>query len=390
MRFIPPDYHVMAAKVILTTAPKSPFAAQALVERDWANQKTNAAEYEQWGRGIASHLGLIGIKYLDDGRTEDAYRCFEAYLKLVKDEWVYRRMAGAQLKAGNIDGWLKNMEAYLRDSEDYGLSHARVRMEIARELMERNKYDQARPYVLESAQSGAEWALLTAAECHEGLGEFDQAWQLLVIKSERYQSNPFVMSMFCWRTGKGDLEAAERHAQNAIRRNAGPDRAGIAHYHYLKGDKKSALQWYRRALPNDTISVGLGAALAADEAGDKLLRDEALNRVIVKGRDSAQPPDQLAIAKILQQALARGEKELPDLAAVDRLIASENVVGQLTLREAVGRFLLLRGEKERSIQYLTAAVASSQMLRYSFAHSWKALKDAGVDPAKARADALKK
>jgi hypothetical protein len=338
---------------------------------------------------VAVHLGAIGLKYFEDKRIEDAERCFRAYLRLVKDSWIYRRVADEYLKMGDEDHWLATLEAYLRDSPDTGLAHARMRVDISKVLMGRGKYAKALPYAEEAAGTWAEWAMGNAADCHEGLGHWEQAltWQTRI--AERYPEHAISYFAWCWRTGKGDLQAAERLAQTVV--NQGADRISIATYYYLKGDREAALKWYRQSMAAQNISlIGLHAALAADDLGDKAMRDEAIDRVVVRGtrgvsatiaRDLRSLPP---LAKLFQQALVKGEKDTLDVAAVDRLIDADDAYGKLMLRELTGRFLLLHGDNELAKKYLVAVVRSPDASKWNYVLAWKALRHHGWDPLKLR------
>lgn len=50
-----------------------------------------------------------------------------------------------------------------------------MRVDIARHFMGRKEWDKARPYADAAAQTYAGWAMLCAAECYEGLEDWDKA-----------------------------------------------------------------------------------------------------------------------------------------------------------------------------------------------------------------------
>jgi tetratricopeptide (TPR) repeat protein len=379
------DGQVNTAEILLKVSPHSPFAIATLVTRQWEQYKDKAREYEGWAPGMAVHLGALGTKYLEEKRTEDARRCFDAYLKLARDKWVYQALAEEHLKSGDEAKWVEWLEAYLKDSPDEGLSHARLRADMARELMERGRFEKALPYAEAAAQTWASWAMHGAADCHERLGNWDEAvtWRGRI--AERYPNDAIQYFAWCWRTGKGDLQAADRLAQASIARTGSGDRMGVAIYHYLKGDKASALRWYRQSVTAIGVTaILMHVALGGDELGDKNLRDQALARLA--GRTSREPDQQYLpeLAKLMQQALSKGEKDTLDLEAVDWLIERQNRSGKLAIREMVGRFLLLHGDRQRAIVYLTDAVRSTDAAKWHYVFAWKALKEQGLDPEKLR------
>jgi len=102
--------------------------------------------------------------------SKTAVRCFQAYLKVAKDPWVYESLADLHLKQGDEAGWLASLEAYLHEAEDFGLSHGNVARAHRARPDEPGEISPGAPYAQAAAQTGAAWAIDCAAECHEGLG----------------------------------------------------------------------------------------------------------------------------------------------------------------------------------------------------------------------------
>ena len=209
------NWRKSVANGILGLSPHSPHAMGAIIVADWPAQRAKAAEYETWAPGVAYLQGELAKKYIEDDRIEDAVRCFKVYLDIVKDKWVYQALANVHLNQGDEEGWLRSLETYLREGEDYALSHAQVRVEIARVLMARGKYHKAAPYADAAAGTGAAWATIAAAECHEGLGEFDRADEFYR-DAAGYPAEIFVLWLSRWRMGGADLAKVEKGALDYI------------------------------------------------------------------------------------------------------------------------------------------------------------------------------
>jgi tetratricopeptide (TPR) repeat protein len=373
-------WRIAIAKQLSALSPKSPYAMGILLAREWDTRKAKAVEYEKWAPGSSYLLGVLAKKYMEDDRVEDAVRCFKAYLEVAKDPWVYESLAGLHLKRGDEAGWLASLEAYLRDSEDFGLSHAKVRVDIARGLMSRGKYHQALPYAQAAAQTGAAWAIHAAAECHEGLGEFKPAAELYRESAEHYDSDCFTYWFWYVRSKDASSAGAARMVQDYVAQTKRLDRNLLTSFYLTKGDSKSAMEAFG-ALddPAMTSHLGLHLALAADAAGDAALRDKALEQVATQPRSARTRDYFISLAKLFQAALAAPKPEL-DLNAVSQLIDKHEPSTRLYLNEMTGRFLLNRGEKRDAMRYLRAAIQGSTMSGPEFNLAWAALVQLGLDP----------
>src|SRR5262249_35244557 len=132
----------------------------------------------------------------------------------------YRGLANLYKRQGKPEEWKATLDEYLQQGEQ-DLQHARIRVDIAEELMAGKKWKEAQPYAEEAAQTGAAWAMLCANQCYEGLGEWDQAELWVRRTAERYPNNTFAWFFWCWRTRKGDARAARRMVENYIQRQGG-------------------------------------------------------------------------------------------------------------------------------------------------------------------------
>src|SRR6202034_708251 len=90
-----------------------------------------------------------------------------------------------------------------------GLERASVQNDIALHLLERNRAKEAVVYADEAAQSYSEWSMLTAARCHELLGDWERSEELIRASSTRYDDGLENWMYWCHRTGHGDIQAAD-------------------------------------------------------------------------------------------------------------------------------------------------------------------------------------
>jgi hypothetical protein len=367
----------------LGISPYSPYAMGAMIAANWPAQKAKAAEYETWAPGVAYLRGELAKKYVEDNRIDDATRCFKAYLEIVKDEWVYKDMANVHLKQGNEEAWLQDLETYLREGEDYALSHANVRKEIARVLMGRGKYHKALPYAEAAAGTGAAWAITVAAECHEGLGHLDQADELYH-DAASYPGEIFALWSYRWRANRPDVAKAEKEALDYLEHAKVFNWDVVGAFYLLKGDRETAMKVYRDVPPGPMpLRLLMNMALAADEAGDIALRDQSLERASAEDKSIVKISSICKLAIMFRGALEAPAKPL-DFEVIDKMIEGEQAVMKEVLNEMTGRFLLLHGDKELAQRYLKAAIQSSHMSDTEYNLAWGALKKHGQDPRKLR------
>ncbi len=374
------EWQVAIARQLSAISPRSPYAVGILLTYDWPGNRAKAAEYEKWASGSSYLLGILAKEYIKEDHVEDAVRCFQAYLKVAKDPWVYESLADLHLKQGDEAGWLASLEAYLHEAEDFGLSHGNVRVRIARGLMSRGKYHQALPYAQAAAQTGAAWAIDCAAECHEGLGEVDRAAALYRDSAESYAQGSFAYWFWYKRSKDPKSADAEKMVLKYVADTKVINRDLLGTFYLIKGDYKAAMDAYGPLDdPAMTSNLGLHIALAADAAGDTALRDLALQHVVDQPRSARTRPYFVSLAKLFQDALAMPKPKL-DLAAVDQLIEKFDPVTRLYLNEMTGRFLIKRGESREAMRYLQPAIQGSSMGGLEFNLAWAALAELGLDP----------
>jgi hypothetical protein len=194
-------------------------------------------------------------------------------------------------------------------------------------------------------------AMLCAADCHEALGNWTKAEELVQAVSERYDNQWLDWFAWCRRTDHGDVAAARQFASRAAATQGtvqGLDCSGI--FHLLDGQAGEAVAAFQRSerlkKGQETILCLLG--LAADAAGRREDRDAAWQEL------ASKPTALGVLARHFRNALAKGEKEIPDLEEVKALL---NLLQGRDLNDAhlyVGEFLRMRGRPKESLVHLRA------------------------------------
>jgi len=312
-------------------------------------------------------------------------RCYEKYVALSPDFDGYSALADMHWKQNQFDRWKSVLEASL-EHEDLGLGHARTRVKLAQFHMDRGELDQALPYAEAAAASGASWAVICAEQCHEKLGHWENAEQLVRENAERYDSQQFQWYFWCRRTGRGDLAAAQQRAELFVSQlSAAPSPNAMAElttYWMLSGQtekaRENARQWFS-ASSHPLAAVRW--ALLLDEAHDTAARDAALADAIVKAPQAKrqardEDPRESVIVQWMINAYAGGQSPEALLESLENTFATlaDNRPVQGTLGYVAGTFFQRQGKidlarryYERSLQasnsHLNAYILSSMALR---------------------------
>ena len=320
-REIPSGY---CGEQLLTVDPMSPYARMLSVHSNWDKVKDLAAEWEKTGAKFPGLMLAFGDRSMKAQQFEDAARCYKAAIEICPSLNACRGLAAVYHKQGKMDLWLETLEDFL-EQPDYGLGHAMVRTQIAREFMGQGDYARALPYAEDGARSYAGSCLTCAAWCHEGLKNWGDAETYFRNCSERYRGSVFEWYFFCRRTGKGDLHAARQCVENAL---ADPStRAGlrddmIAFFHVLEGKPEKALEGFQSRFQKVNLAYnGLWVALLADQLDQTELRDKTLKQVAANSKNKADSKEEdapiglPALAKLLAADLeAGGNGELDPIA----------------------------------------------------------------------------
>jgi hypothetical protein len=380
------------AREFLKVSPHSPQPVVALIETDWDAVRAEAAEWEKKYAGSASVLAALGRKYVELKQSADAERCLRAATRLSPDRPTVQALAGVYKDRGDTAKWQEALDDYLK-TEDTGLAHAQVRVELARHFIKLKQFDKAKPYAESAAQTGAGWAMLCAADVAEGLKDYDGAEKWIRDTAQHYNTSRHEWLFWCARTGKGDLEGARKLAVDwaeLARGTRDKNQLLVSAACFSLCDKPGdAYQALQPLLSGKGIDrqVALTAALLADELGKVKERDDLLARAVAQTdtppkaaapkTPPAKAPDPVAQAK--QATLFKGCGELARLFAealaaspagdridpkkVDEVIVAVDPDFQITVRYLAARYLETHGRptEAKKLYEATAAAGTRSM-----------------------------
>ncbi|MBX3412424.1 MAG: hypothetical protein KF708_07040 [Pirellulales bacterium] len=307
---------------LLKVSPYSPAARARIIRYD---SDSVASQIDAWDRESDQHPVVLGslVRYYDkQGRTEDVRRCLTRFLDRSSDLWAVERMAKLYLDEGDVDQWQKTLEAVL-ERDDFGLTHARVRVTLADYFMEQKDWKKACPYADAAASSGAGWAMLCAARCYEGLGDYAAAERHVRNTSVRYKSSQTGWYFWCKNTGHGDVARAKALALGYHRelgkRATANDLMQLGVIHMLDGDTEKALQAMRQSLTHDFSPYAqLYLVLLYDRLGDTKKCQHTLKLALDKLKRKATNDNHLnrlpiGVATLMLEMFDSGEFRLDDV-----------------------------------------------------------------------------
>jgi len=333
------------ARLELAMSPDTPWAAAAMIDKDWAYVQPRAAEWEKRYGYHPDVLKSFAYKYSQLGQNKDAERNLEAYIKKASDYWAYERLASLYLKDGNEDKWLATMKASLKQ-EDLGLDHATTEVAIARHYMDKSDYQTALPYANEAAESWAGWAMEAAAECETGLKHYDAAQTWLARINQRY-NDPWPLYFWCCKTGRGPIEQARQTISTLGER---VDPQFLAAFYLADGQTDKALDTYRSDFKTRGPGFsGLYAAVILDEKKDAAGRDAMLKEVVTGAKrwpNIAREQRAVALAERMIDLLTKGINAQTDAAAARSVIPDALKDYSGSPRFLAGKFLLIHGQPE--------------------------------------------
>jgi tetratricopeptide (TPR) repeat protein len=375
-------YVVVLARALQKVSPHSPIPYWMLIEHDWKNSEAQAAEWEKRFKDAPVVQGILGERYFRLHRWADAERCARASLALSPDKDAYDVLADVYLQQGQLDRWQATLDDFLK-TEDVGLEHARVRVQIARRFMGNKQWDKAWPYAEAAAGAWAQWAMQCASECAQGMGNMEQAELWVRRSSERYESGAMEWYCFCVRTGKGAIDEARKlAAQRAaeLAESADFDAASRAGLFYMTADKlPEALAVFRKIVAREPLNkvASLWTALLADMQKDTKTRDEALKslQAMPAGPPSDATNAYQKLGGLFAEALAG--KELQKL-AVDKVVDSVPLFNRPNLCFLAGRFQEVHGKTEEAILYYKMGALNPGGIGYIA--SFQRLRALGVKP----------
>jgi tetratricopeptide (TPR) repeat protein len=353
------------AHQLTSVSPHSPQGIALLIIYDGRYAQSRLKQWESDFGGHVVVLRALATRYLQLGQTSDAERCLRHYVELAPDSWGFESLANMYWQQKQPEKWKQTLDESLKH-EDFALSHAQARVAIARYLMDRKAWPEAVVYADAAAESGASWALVCAAECHEALEQWESAEQLMRTTGERYGNDRLLWYFWCRRTGHGDVAAAQKLAaiyiaQLSANPNVPLDAVGV--YHILSQKNDLAQAAFKRTFDRlGNPYSGIHFALLADEAGQTEVRDAALADAVDRGQrlrngPGGQPPTlDIAMAKWLNNAYHQPADTEPALDALDDLLKVADKAAQANVAYFSGRYFKLRGKADLATRYLQRAI----------------------------------
>jgi tetratricopeptide (TPR) repeat protein len=255
-------------------------------------------------------------------------------------------------------------------------------VEIARYFMAQMEWKKAQPYADEAAKTYAGWALLCASECYEGMQDWDKSEELVRAAAERYDDGVVRWYYWCRRTGKGDIQSAEKlvrkHINSLDDHFSQQDLTFFATFYVLAKEPAKALEMFAalsKQAPSETVSLLRMTLL------DELSKAEDRNAIMktLAGKDTPYGN----MVKLFSDCLAKDEKGKLDGEAVEKIMKTVPADAVVDANYFVGKFLQQRGHKEEGVKYLQRS-ASGKNAR-SFLVKLLAvaeLRDQGIEPEK--------
>ena len=351
------------SQYLLAMNPNHPLGIADKILGDWESMVQGAKLLEEKFANRPEVLDALATKYAETGKQDDAIRCLRAYLKIAPDSGIFNRLADTYKQRGDIDRWRDTMLEMLQH-KDYGLQHARVRVEVANQYMKEGNYKKALPLAEKAAESWAFFAMECASRANEGAGKWKRAelWSRRI--TERYNDHPFAWFFWCARTGKGKAKSAEAIAEDRANRVLGgrassSEEDSTISFLVLQKEFKEAKSLLRSSFGR-TLNPFTGLFLAglADIDGDASTRDNALKQVVEQGEEysrRARVPvrsELIKLAGLMQKALAGADL---DLALINNIAETGEPGEAANMYYFTHLFLQARGEKDLAVEYLKKA-----------------------------------
>jgi len=335
------------AQLVLKNSPYAPIARSTLILHNWKSVKDQAADWENQAQHPEIFIAL-GRQAMKENRWDDAERVFRKSIALSRDRESYQFLAEMFKAKGDDNQWLTVLESYLKETEP-DLTHGQVRVSIAEHFMAKQEFDKAKPYAESAGATGSEWGMRCAAQCAEGLGDWQSAEEYIKSVTERYEAAYSAWYFWCIRTGRGDRAAAQKIVEEQLAKSANSlsrnDMISKAVYLAATGTPKQVPQFliaYQEKYRHDGI---LMMALAEFEAnGNPEMRDRIFEIWPKKS-------DIQTVVELLRGMKGKDAKDLPTQDSIDAVLKPLPLNDQAYCSYGIGRFLQQRGQKNLAAHY---------------------------------------
>ncbi|WP_404306185.1 tetratricopeptide repeat protein [Neorhodopirellula lusitana] len=308
-------------------------------------------QLERWERRLNEDpiaYSELGKHYERLEDTENAIRCYKKSLDSLPTLTATRGLANLYFVQDDFAKGKQTLEDFLQ-TEDLGLSHARINEDLAWRLVGRGQWDEAKPHALEAAESWSSWGLRVASYVLEGLAQWEDSERFIRQRSQSYPSSAgYEWYFWCARTGRGNIQPSQQLARKYFAASdQSPTR--VRHikrgaFHLLEGNDSAALDAYQLALEvRPTLTCTFMVAQISERNGDKQTAKK--------------------VSENMRFAIAALEEPLRDIDIVGLDILDVIDTGEVTpakLDEIDGRLLQINGPTRCAFTYFLAVELDQQ------------------------------
>jgi tetratricopeptide (TPR) repeat protein len=367
------------------TSARLPAAYAIQIARNWRKAKSYAATVESDFADDPLVMSALANRYFKLKQWDDAERCAKRKISSSPDYPTYETLAAIYKERGDMVKWKQTLEKSL-DLPAMSLEQASIRDQIAHYHMDRKEWKEAVAYADAAAESYSAWTMLTAARCHEMLGEWAKSEAFMHAVSERYADISMEWLLWCHRTGHGDADAAADCARKHFESLGTSFFPGILEkiglYYLLTKEPEKALVVFKQSFEKEhTVYDAMQAAIITDTLGKSADRDLLLSQII--DANPGQNPQGAVNAGLYKRLAELMRKSLPPGSlqefSPDKIAAivngSPNDEAPVNLEYFVGMFLKNRGEVEKSHEYLVRCAQSPLYNKYTHVLACQLLRD---------------
>jgi tetratricopeptide (TPR) repeat protein len=364
------------------TTSRIPAALAIQVFRNWNRGRTFMGTVEADYGDDPILMASLATRYYKLKQWDNAERCAKKRIATAPDYAAYSKLAAIYKEKGDLVNWKETLVKSL-DLPSNGLEQAQIQNQIAHYHMGRKEWREAVTFADAAAVSYSGWSMMTACQCHEMLGEWEKAEAFVRATSERYDNSRFEWMLWCDRTGHGDTNAADNCARTYFE-SLGTSfhwvtRQQIGLYYLLRKEPEKALVVFNQTFEQSHDPYdAMHAAIIADALGKTDERDRFFEKITEVGEHPQNV--RIGLYKRLVEQLSAALRPAPvnriDFKRVDLVISSAAKDDDKTdLPYFVGMFLLNRGNKEKSRDYLLRAAQSTLTGKYNHILARKTLRD---------------
>lgn len=360
--------HGLAATQMYVLSPFWPGSIADTILHDWKLASSRAAEWEEAYSDSTPVLMAFARQYQLLKRRSDAIRCLNKANQKTPTFAAYLTLATLYDELDDVDKWQKALQAATKLPE-LGLEKSQAEAALAEGFMKRGEWKKAKPYALSAANSGAAWAMQTAARVSEGLGDWKAAEGYVSAISQHYEPDADLWYFWCVRTGRGNARAAKTLAENYWRTKGAMPSEDLK-YHLAMGQMfdgrtAEAVATLRDFYLNGNRhheEYGTLAAVLADSIGDNKTRDELFTQMFAKW-EQYKPYHELI--NLFRGVISGDENKRWDPLAFEVIVLNTDASTVPWLYMLAGIFLANHQTPELSQQYLQTAATAFDVSRTS-------------------------